>query len=227
MNTRPKKMSPRTKMVYSTTIADGARIQMVCRYNPKTEYIGIMTAFIGMHSTKRMFSYHNEGVEIHIRCVYTPSTDHVCIATTFHKRANWNGGAATNPTCTAYLGIMVGETVLAKVFSNVHRMPYDNEGYDFICGKGYKIDVKSACLGYKMRHWRFNTKQNTIADHFLCLAFDNRDDLNPVHLWLIPSEVVSHLKGLSISKGTVDKWKQYELTDKLDRVIKCCNTMKS
>ena len=72
----------------------------------------------------------------------------------------------------------------------------------------------------------FNIHQNQIADYFLCLAFDNRQQLNPMHIWLIPSRKINNLKTLTISESRLDKWSQYELIDKLDKVIGCCNIMK-
>jgi hypothetical protein len=50
-----------------------------------------------------------------------------------------------NRDCSQYLGIHIAERVLSNIFENVKRLPLHNHGYDFICNKGYKIDVKSAC----------------------------------------------------------------------------------
>ena len=106
------------------------------------------------------------------------------------------------------------------------NIPYGNKGYDFICGRGYKVDVKSSCL-HSGRQWVFNINHNTIADYFLFLAFDNRDNLNPLHLWIVPGHDINHLSTASISRSTIDKWEQYELTDKIEQVISCCNVMKN
>ena len=104
-----------------------------------------------------------------------------------------NGGQpmSENKECSLYLGVHVAEQVLSKVFKNVKQMPNGNKGYDFICNKNMKIDVKSSTIlkrDYKSDSWLFQIKRNKIADYFLCLAFDNREDLNPLHIWLIPSE---------------------------------------
>ena len=176
---------------------------------------------------KKLYSCGNEGVQLSIECAYNPHTDNVCISHGIYKQHCWNGGAATNRTCTLYLGVIVAERVLAEVFKNVERMPPRNPGYDFICGQGYKIDVKSACMRISRGSWEFCIRRNTIADYFLFLAFDNRDDLNPVHLWLIPGAEVNHLATATISKGTINKWRQYEMTSKLDQVISRCNVMRS
>lgn len=139
-----------------------------------------------------------------------------------------SGGSKTNKTCASYLGCTVAERVLSYVFKDVERMPYNNPGYDFICGKGFRIDVKSTC---RRKHetwsdqWGFGIRYNTIADYFLCIAFDNREDLNPEHIWLIPGSDINDKSNAVISESTLDKWSRYEL-NKLDNVISCCNILR-
>ena len=128
-----------------------------------------------------------------------------------------------NRACSSFLGVYVAEQVLSHVFKNVERMPYINSGFDFICGQGYKIDVKSSC-SRKNGGWAFHIKRNTIADYFLCLAFDNRQDLNPLYIWLIPGDNLNHLTGASIQPSTIHKWDEYRLD--ISKVITCCNVMK-
>lgn len=132
--------------------------------------------------------------------------------------------------CGAYLGCFIAERALSKFFDNIQRMPNNTRGYDFICGKGYKIDCKSSCL-HVPKHgnstsWAFRTYCNQIADYFLCLAFNNREELEPQHVWLIPSEVMGRRTGLTImnSLNGLKKWANYEKP--LDKVIYCCNKIK-
>lgn len=138
-----------------------------------------------------------------------------------------------------YLGVFVAERVLSSLFDNVQRMQYGNSGYDFVCGKGYKIDVKSACLNTReivntYFDWNFRIKKNKIADYFLLLAFDNIDDLNPMHIWLIKgNEVIRKRKfnefvlfSISDSILSMRKVEKYELKGKLREIIDCCNIMK-
>ena len=129
-----------------------------------------------------------------------------------------------NRKCASFLGVYVAERVLSHVFKNVQRMPYNNPGFDFICGKGYKIDVKSACRGKNRNSWMFNIDHNTIADYFLFLAFDNRQNLNPMYAWLIPGDKLNHLKGTSISRSTIHKWDEHR--SPIDRVVSCCEAMR-
>ena len=132
-----------------------------------------------------------------------------------------------NKLCPQYLGIIVAEKVLSKVFKNVEVMPMHNPGYDFICGKGYKVDSKASCT-YKNKNrsnlWSFTINKNKVADYFACLAFDNRNDINPLHFWLIPGSLVNDKKNITISESTISKWDEYKLD--INKVIKCCNNLK-
>jgi hypothetical protein len=127
----------------------------------------------------------------------------------------------------SYLGVYVTERILGHIFNSTKRMPIGNPGYDFVCGKGFKIDAKSSCLRSYSNlvakpFWQFHIERNTTADYFFCLAFDNRESLEPVHIWLIPGNVVNHLTTLSITNSptVLKKWSKYERP--LDKVITCC-----
>ncbi len=124
----------------------------------------------------------------------------------------------------AWLGVYIAERALYKFFDHVERMPYGNPGYDFVCAKGYKIDVKSSCLhleGSRQGHvyWSFAINYNKIADFFLCLAFDDREELKPMHVWLIPRSRVNGMKHLSIAQSTTNKWIEFEKP--LDKISEC------
>ena len=144
------------------------------------------------------------------------------------REHNYSMGAkpmSENKDCPVFLGVWIAEQVLAKVFKNVERMPYGNPGFDFICGNGYRVDSKAVCVNKNKPAWTFNIRKNKIADFFALLAFDNRQDLNPQHIWLVPGDVVNHGNGVYIGIAGVDKWKQYELP--IGKVISCCNVMKA
>lgn len=145
-------------------------------------------------------------------------------AWTRHNRKRGMRPFDENRDCSSFLGVHVAERVLSMVFKDVKRMPMNNPGHDVVCNHGMKIDIKSACLG-KRGHWIFVINHNTVADYFLCLAFDNRKNLNPEHIWLIPGRVVCHLQGASIRRGTLSKWDEYKLD--ISKVISCCDTIKS
>lgn len=130
---------------------------------------------------------------------------------------------ADNKQCAQYLGVAVAEKILSEIYNNVTKMPYGHRGYDFICNKGKKIDVKSACVNKKGR-WEFTIKRNTIAEFFLCLAFDNRTNLTPIHIWLIPGIDVNDKSGISIKPMVTDKWEKYELD--ISKVVNYCDNKK-
>lgn len=132
-----------------------------------------------------------------------------------------------NRECTLFLGVHVAERVLSHVFNDVEQMPINNIGYDFICNHGKKIDVKSSCMRLHQGHapnWVFAIKYNTIADYFLCLAFDNRDNLTPLHIWLLPRNTVNHLDSAFICTTKISKWDDYRLD--ISKTIACCDAMK-
>ena len=133
-----------------------------------------------------------------------------------------------NRQCPMFLGIYVAERVLSLVFKNVKRMTINNKGFDFICGRGYKIDVKSACRRARTGHsnsWSFRIGKNKIADYFLCMAFDDRESVNPEHLWLIPGRIVNNQTSIDMTESMLRKWSKYE--QPLDNVIQCCNVLKT
>lgn len=138
---------------------------------------------------------------------------------------------AENKYCALYLGIVVSERVLAATFKHVTRMQINHPGYDLICDKNKKIDVKSACRkplkGHKNKRWSFRIARNTQADYFLLLAFgDNRETLMPIHLWMVPGHVINMKVSMAITDSieSIKTWKTYEKS--LDNVLTCCNAMK-
>lgn len=133
-----------------------------------------------------------------------------------------------NRECPKFLGEHVAERVLRHVFKDVVQMPANNHGFDFICNHGKRIDAKSSCIhiegGNRRIRWQFHINKNTIADYFVLLAFDNRNDVNPLHVWMFPGHVVNKQTTISISESTIDKWDEYRLD--IDKVISCCNTIR-
>lgn len=130
------------------------------------------------------------------------------LAKTRRRKRNWRHAThrcrpmAEAKDSASYLGVHISEHVLSNFFDHVKRMPLNNPGYDFICGRGYKIDAKSSCLqhpGDSVPAWRFSIRKNKIADYFVCLAFDNREDLRPQHIWVIPAAAVNNFDTLRIT----------------------------
>jgi hypothetical protein len=151
-------------------------------------------------------------------------------STEYYHRIGKSRAMSEAKDCSNYLGIVVAERVLVGFFDHIQRMPNNNPGYDYICGKGFKIDVKSSCLntdaGHRVQRWVFHTCKNEIADYFLCLAFDDRENLEPKHVWLVPSSDVHEQFKFSVMNNErgIAKWSQHERS--LDRVIACCDKIK-
>ena len=132
-----------------------------------------------------------------------------------------------NKECPCFLGVHVAERVLSNIFKDVVRQPIGNPGFDFICNKGKKIDVKSACLYYgknQKPYWTFMIRKNKTADYFLCLAFDNRKNLEPKYMWLLPANKFNKQVSAAVSTNKINKWNQYKLS--IDKVLDCCNMLK-
>lgn len=144
-----------------------------------------------------------------------------------------NKSTIDNKKCANYLGIHIAERLLSKIFEDVKRMPYANRGYDFICKRGFKIDVKSSCLSKNRNNWNFHIDNNQIADYFLLLAFDNREDLNPLHIWLIRGDEIFNKRTVQSRKGitifntikNIGLYKSYEQTGKLEKLKECCGKL--
>ena len=133
-----------------------------------------------------------------------------------------------NKICSQYLGIVIGERLVRHLFKDVEVMPHGNTGYDFLCNKGKKIDVKTACnilQNKKHLHWKFKIKKNTTADFFICVAFDNRTDLNPLHMWMIPGKEINENSSKSIRPSTIHKWDKWKM--EINNAQLCCNELKA
>jgi len=132
-----------------------------------------------------------------------------------------------NKECPSYLGVAIAERLVRHLFTDVVTMPNGNSGYDFVCNHDKKIDVKSACTTMNNKrypYWVFNIRNNQVADYFLLLAFDSRENLTPLHQWLIPGNVLNHLIGTTISPSTIHKWDKFSQPIKAAQI--CCNAMK-
>jgi hypothetical protein len=124
-----------------------------------------------------------------------------------------------NKRCSSYLGC-IAEAVLAKAFGAIERMPYSNPGYDFLCGKGFKVDAKSACL--REGGWHFHIKQNKIADYFICLGFLDRDSVEPMRVWVIPGDVVRDKIGINM-RANKDRPHMYDVYEyPIDKISNIC-----
>jgi hypothetical protein len=144
------------------------------------------------------------------------------------NRKNGHLPMRQNRSCPLFMGVHIAERLLSRVFKDVERMPNGNKGFDFICTNGFQIDVKSSCTHSRKNgasYWHFGINKNMIADYFLCIAFDNRDDLNPLYLWMIPSHIINYKTCVDISSSTIEKWDDYAID--IEKTIECCDDIKT
>lgn len=98
-----------------------------------------------------------------------------------------------NKDCSHYLGTYIaerkiGRIILPEMFGGIEKeMPYGNPKFDFVVNGGIKVDIKSCCLreSFAWEGWALHIRCNNITDYFTIIAFDNLDDLNIIHIWLI------------------------------------------
>ena len=170
---------------------------------------------------------HKEEIKQYKKEYRITNRDAILVTQRKYRYAHGAKPASENKQCPIFLGVHVAERVLSKVFKNVEQMPYGHKGFDFRCNKGKQIDVKSSCAQTRDNQsdrWGFQIRRNQIADYFLCLAFDNREDLNPLHIWLIPGHIINHVTRTSISESTLSKWDEYKLD--INKVAACWDSMK-
>lgn len=150
-----------------------------------------------------------------------------------------------NEDCSYYFGVYIGERLFEKwlltIFNDVKKMYANNPRFDFICkdpkyesikkyhqfklyDKEYKIQLKLRTLKYKNNriYWDFNIRYND-ADYFILCGFDNRNDLNILHIWLInKDEIIGDRKFWRRDTFCITnrykyllEFKKYELKDEL------------
>ena len=132
-----------------------------------------------------------------------------------------------NKLCGLYLGVYIAEQILSNYFNSMEKAPMHTKGYDFICGNGFKIDVKSSSrrlstIGKKV--WQFDLRCNHVADYFLLIAFSEREHPMPLHVWLVPSDLYRDQQKIGISDNikSLNRWKQYERP--IAGIIEKCNS---
>ena len=193
----------------------------------KIHQIGFYAKKVSDVKSKSLYSVNIDGAQIQTYCQYDLNTNHIEINTEhikLKKIRQIRKPKPLNKDSTVYLGVNVAEKLLSNLFQNkLEIMPYGNRGYDFICGKGLKIDSKCSTL-HKDGKWSFSINKNTTADYFACIAMDDRENLTPIHFWLIPGKDVNTKASISIAPHKIDKWIKY--WQPLDKIFTCCTEMK-
>lgn len=161
----------------------------------------------------------------------------------------------SNGKCSSNFGVFIGEGIFEKylltIFEHVKKMDYGNPGFDFVCknvrqefidkypqfklrkDEEYRIQLKVRCL---INHcgsvqWIFNIEYNNKADYFILAAWDDRNNLNLLHLWLFHKDDM--IRGRSLWNRTsltitnrseyLEKFKSHEIIYELETIKRICN----
>lgn len=127
-----------------------------------------------------------------------------------------------------FIGVYIAENGINKIYDKSKRMKINNVGYDIVCPKGYKIDVKATVLN-KYNNFDFAINKNKIADYFTLVGFNNIIELEPLHLWIIRSDEnvyrpINELYRFKILNEPIyiNRYKKYEKLDKLETLKNIC-----
>lgn len=120
------------------------------------------------------------------------------------------------------------ESLMIQTFEDSVRMPPNNPGFDWKCKSGDNIDNKGVCLTYDRdwSGWKFNIRCNNIADYFILSAWDNRESLNPLYVWIFhKNDIVRGRKFCEFDGFTVTndqkylkELEKYEFVNRLEKL---------
>lgn len=139
-----------------------------------------------------------------------------------------------NEDCASWFGEYISQNYVMKTFEDPIKMPYGNPGFDWICKRGERIDHKGSCLicgNYGSPHWFFNIMYNNMSDWFILSAWDNRDSLSPMHVWMfhkndmVRGRRFCEFEGFQVT-NTPEKLKElekWEVTERLDKLKELCH----
>lgn len=166
-------------------------------------------------SRKQYYQDHKEEAKQNRRDYYREHHDHELETMAEYRHSKGMEPMTTAKDSSLFLGVHVTEAAIREAYPDIKQMRHGNPKFDLIDIDGSKIDVKSATT-YRFKNkdairWEFRIRKNDVPDFFICVAFDNRDDLNVIQAWKFPGSVVNHLETLSISPGSFKKWEQYEI----------------
>ena len=142
-----------------------------------------------------------------------------------------------NKKCPAYFGSFT-ESLMIQTFEDPIKMPYGNKGFDWTCKRGDKIDNKSVCLSLNIPYWEgwiFSIEYNNIADWFILSAWDDRDSLTPLHVWIFhKNDIVRERKfwrrdsfSITNKPNHLKKFESYEASNRFDKLKDICDKTKT
>lgn len=186
------------------------------------------------HKTKPLEDFHNNKTTKDGRAYWCKECTNKDYKDYYHNRggkeANGRISMYKNKNCAHYLGVVVAERLVKHLFNDVVMMPFGFPGYDMICNKGKKINVKASTANVRQnknsitKRWKFNINYNKNCDFYLLMAFDDTINLTPLSAWLMPGEEINENSGISISAKKINDWDCWKMD--LDNAQACCDLMK-
>jgi len=166
-------------------------------------------------SRKDYYKDHQEEERANRKAYYWEHHEKELATMEKYRRTQGIKPMSENKDCSLYLGVHVTEQAIKPILPNATRMEMHHPKYDYLCSQGYKVDVKSSSIYYYEKknayRWMFAINKNMEADYFMCVAYDNSENVNIIKIWMIPGKLINHLGRLSISPGSFEKWKEYEI----------------
>ena len=135
-----------------------------------------------------------------------------------------------NKSSPQFIGIVVAERLIKHLFNDFEMMPPNFPGYDAVCNKGKKINIKASTAHMQQNKnsvtstWLFAIRKNKVPDFYLLMAFDDTIDLNPLNVWLVRGSEINNQTGVRISSSTIHKWDKWKMD--LNDARMCCDLMK-
>lgn len=114
---------------------------------------------------------------------------------------------------------IIAKTILPMKFGNIKLDMGYLSPFDFLMENDIKIDVKSA--KFRNNGYNFLIDENKIPDYFLLVGFNNDENLNVSHIWLVHrDDIINERKvcnrcSIWISKKELYRFDRYELKEEL------------
>lgn len=139
-----------------------------------------------------------------------------------------------NKDCSKWFGEFITQDRVMKTFEHAIPAPPNNPNFDWTCKDGKKVEHKGSCLLYepkKTPRLKFYLDYNNIADYFVLSAWDNREYLNPIYIWIFDRDDIVRGKpfwrreSLSITDSYegLKEFRKYEAADKLKKLKEFCD----
>jgi hypothetical protein len=169
------------------------------------------------------------------------------------------GSIEDNKDCGRYFGEYIERKYVFQIFEDpvpfefpkdeLGRITDNRKPYDYLCCKGLKLKHISSCIredkshiqkltGEKLPYFAYAIRRNKIPDQFVLSAWDNRESLKPLFVWIIKGKEMFQTQisnkpfwerdtfTIYFNSKGINKMKKYEVTDKLEKLKEVCRLSK-